>query len=446
MKPGVPKDSVSVLHVPYTFFPDAAGGTEIYVAELIAAMGDSNFRGMVAAPGPQNTESQHGKIAVYRFQRDARQRLAYAYGEPDEVAADSFRNLVQRLRPDIVHLHAHTAAVSERIADIAHESGAQLVFTYHTPTVSCLRGTMMYMGTAPCDGVLDVTRCTVCTLQKHGLPAPLGNIVGRLPKSVGAGLADLGLAGRTQTALRLRQNAEDAQRRFASLMGKADCVVAVCQWVKDVLLANGVPEAKLALCRQGFSGVIAPSVQQAPGTAPHRREGPLRLAYAGRIDPVKGLDVVIEALKLIPDASVVLDIYGIVQPGSENYVSALQSGADHRVRFQPSLARDAVSDVMARYDFVVVPSRWLETGPLVVYEAFASGTPVLGSRLGGIAELVSDGTDGILIAPDDPSAWAAIIAKCAEDRSHADRLRAGIRPPRTMVDVANEMAQLYSRL
>jgi glycosyltransferase involved in cell wall biosynthesis len=110
------------------------------------------------------------------------------------------------------------------------------------------------------------------------------------------------------------------------------------------------------------------------------------------------------------------------------------------------LAREAVSDVMARYDFVVIPSRWLETGPLVVYEAFASRTPVLGSRLGGIAELVSDGIDGMLIAPDDPKAWAEVIAKCAGDLTHVERLRAGIRPPRTMTDAANEMAQLYSRL
>src|SRR5579871_1871219 len=124
MKPGLPKDSVSVLHVPYTFFPDAAGGTEVYVAELIAAMRDSNFRGMVASPARQNSEYEVDGIPVYRFAQDAQQRLAYAYGEPDEIAAESFRTLLQKLGPDIVHMHAHTAAVSERIADLAHDCGA----------------------------------------------------------------------------------------------------------------------------------------------------------------------------------------------------------------------------------------------------------------------------------------------------------------------------------
>ena len=443
---GVPSISASIVHVPYTFFPDAAGGTEVYVAELIAAMRNKNFRAVVAAPGPRNTEYDHDGIAVYRFQQDAQSKLAYAYGEPDELAAESFRALVQRLRPDIVHMHAHTAAVSERIADIAHEFGAHVAFTYHTPTVSCLRGSMMHMGTAPCDGVLDVTRCSVCALQKHGVPAAIGNVVGRLPRHIGTSLSELGLAGRAVTALRMRQNAADAHRRFASLMGKADCVIAVCQWVKDVLIANGVPEGKVALCRQGFSAGLKSPAEQAGRIICRRAEGSLRLAYFGRIDPVKGVDLVIDALKLIPDASVVLDIYGIVQPGSETYASALKASADARVRFQPSLPRDDVSDAMAQYDFVVIPSRWLETGPLVVYEAFASGTPVLGSRLGGIGELVSDGVDGILVSQDDPRVWATIIAECAANPTCIDRLRAGIKPPRTIGDAAHEMAQHYARL
>jgi glycosyltransferase involved in cell wall biosynthesis len=442
----VPKDSVSVLHVPYTFFPDAAGGTEVYVAELIAAMQDKNFKGMVAAPGQQNKQYDHDGIPVYRFRRDARQQLAYAYGQPDEVAADSFRGVVQNLRPDIVHMHAHTAAVSERLADIAHEFGAQVVFTYHTPTVSCLRGTMMHLGMSPCDGVLDVTRCSVCTLQKHGVPPAIGKIVGMLPNSAGTSLAALGVAGQAVTALRMRQNAADAHRRFASLMGKADRVIAVCDWVRDVLTANGVPESKIAVCRQGFGGPLRRPAEQTTSGTLRGPDRPLRLAYFGRIDPVKGLNVVIDALKLIPNAPVVFDVYGIVHPGSEKYASALNSSADARVHFQASLARDAVGDVMETYDFVVVPSRWLETGPLVVYEAFARRTPVLGSRLGGIAELVTDGVDGILVTPDDPRAWAEVIEQCAQDLKRADQLRAQVRPPRTMADVATEMAQHYSNL
>lgn len=101
---------------------------------------------------------------------------------------------------------------------------------------------------------------------------------------------------------------------------------------------------------------------------------------------------------------------------------------------------------MQSYDLVAIPSRCLETGPLVVLEAFAAGTPVLGARLGGIAELVTHNVDGILIPPDDPSAWAVVIGSLAAAPEQIEGLRWGIRPPRTMKDAAAEMAALYREL
>jgi glycosyltransferase involved in cell wall biosynthesis len=86
----------------------------------------------------------------------------------------------------------------------------------------------------------------------------------------------------------------------------------------------------------------------------------------------------------------------------------------------------------------------LETGPLVALEAFAAGVPVLGANLGGIAELVRDGVDGILVAPDDPVAWATTIRQLADNRQVIGVLRTGIAPPRTMDGPADDMAKLYA--
>jgi glycosyltransferase involved in cell wall biosynthesis len=101
---------------------------------------------------------------------------------------------------------------------------------------------------------------------------------------------------------------------------------------------------------------------------------------------------------------------------------------------------------MAGYDLIAVPSRWLESGPLVVLEAFAAGVPVLGACLGGVAELVRDGVDGVLVAPDDAPAWAAAIESLAADRPRIVALRQGIAAPRTMDAAASDMAALYDRM
>jgi glycosyltransferase involved in cell wall biosynthesis len=434
-----------VVHVPYTYFPEAVGGTEVYVSGLIRALRSLGVPSAIAAPAEVGAAYDHHEVSVYRFATDRRSGLFQAYGAPDDTAARSFRALVARLRPQIIHLHARSAAVSERLVDMAHEVGAKVVFTYHTPTVSCARGTMMRLGRWPCDGRLDVARCSACVLQSHGMPRPFRDLLAHVPQAVGAAVGNAGLAGGPFTALRMSALIGAEHDRFHALMEKVDRIVAACGWVADVLRLNGVPDAKLMLCRQGMVRASGPRVSSRSEASCGRSDGALRLGYFGRLDPTKGVDVLAGALRRVPDAAVHLDVYGIRQPGSEPYAAQLgrAAAADPRITLQPALQPDAVSEAMQRCDLVVVPSRWLETGPLVVLEAFAAGTPVLGARLGGIAELVSDGVDGVLVEPDDPPAWAQTIAALANEPTRVARLRAGVRPPRTMDDVGNEMAALY---
>ena len=436
--------ALDVLHVPYTYFPDAAGGTEVYVRSLIAALRAHGLECGVAIPGMANKPYVHEGVPVFQFARARTPTFESAYGAPDEDAVVSFRDLLIRVRPRVVHFHARTAAVSERLVDIARDEGAKIVFTYHTPTVSCARGTMMRTGREPCDGKLNVRRCTACVLQSHGVPLLVRDALAMAPQVLGEALERAKLAGGIFTALRMSALVGASHRRFLSFVEKVDHVVAVCDWVAEVLRINGVPEKKVTNCRQGFlagSLVSTPAVLDVPSTA----DGTLRLGYFGRLDPTKGVDLLIEALRLAPHVKVRLAVYGVIQRGSEAYAARLKRAAasDGRVAMIPALPANSVMDAMGACDFVAVPSRWLETGPLVVLESFAAGVPVLGARLGGIAELVADGVDGVLIKPDDPAAWSSAIAELAGNPDRVSRLRAGVRPPRTMDDVAREMAAVY---
>ena len=71
---------------------------------------------------------------------------------------------------------------------------------------------------------------------------------------------------------------------------------------------------------------------------------------------------------------------------------------------------------------------------------------MLGSRLGGIAELVTHDVDGILVPSNDTDAWAEAISRFTTDTDLSSRLASGIKPPRTMEHVASDMAQLYEGL
>jgi glycosyltransferase involved in cell wall biosynthesis len=434
----------AVLHVPYTFFPDACGGTEVYVRGLAQRLASRGYLSAVAAPGVEPSEYVNDGLAVYRFTSDRRRRLELAYGVPDEIAAEGFRAVLRKTRPRIVHLHARTSAISERLVDAAHDAGAAVVFTYHTPTVSCARGTMMLFGQQPCDGIIEPKRCTACALAALGVPKSLARLAAIAPNILAAGS---GAHGDREglSFLRIPGLIAGGRRRFYDFIRKVDHVVAVCQWVKEVLERNGVPPERVTLSRQGLSqAVLHPS----PRVARDRR-GPLRIAYFGRIDRAKGPDLLARALKIIPKAPVQIDIFAIRQSAGPDQICdwlAAQAQQDPRLTLRTAVAPDKVVGVMAEYDLVAIPSRWLETGPLVALEAFAAGVPVLGADLGGITELVRDGIDGILVAPDDAAAWAATISRLAEDRRVIDALRTRIAPPRIMDAAADDMARLYARI
>jgi glycosyltransferase involved in cell wall biosynthesis len=167
----------------------------------------------------------------------------------------------------------------------------------------------------------------------------------------------------------------------------------------------------------------------------------------GRLIPAKGLHVLAEALALIPRASIQLDAFALLDGDSDKYLDRLRRALsqDRRIRLLPPVAPDEVGRTLADYDVVAVPSQGFETGPLVVLEAFASRLPVIGSALGGISELISHGETGLLVEAQAADAWASAISRICQDRDLLQRMAENIAPPRTMHDVAGEMAHLYRR-
>ena len=151
-----------------------------------------------------------------------------------------------------------------------------------------------------------------------------------------------------------------------------------------------------------------------------------------------------------PEASLELDVYGVSQgDASRSLLERLEAEVRHdvRVRFLPPIAQDRVVATLATYDAVVVPSQGMETGPLVVLEAFAAGVLVIGSDLGGIAEKVRHEVDGLLVRPfDSADRWAEILTRVARDPQSLRALSQNVRPPRTAAVVADEMVSLYERL
>jgi glycosyltransferase involved in cell wall biosynthesis len=102
--------------------------------------------------------------------------------------------------------------------------------------------------------------------------------------------------------------------------------------------------------------------------------------------------------------------------------------------------------LMAETDWVVVPSTWWENSPLVIQEAFMHGRPVICSDVGGMAEKVAHGVNGLHFRVGSPESLAETLATATSGTDLWERLRAGIPAVHTMDDHVPALESIYRRL
>ena len=436
---------MKILHAPFIFHLDPVGGTEVYVRQLAAALHELGIIGAILAPGADDTTYAVESLPVFRYALpDRAPSLAMHYGKVDPSLVMKFDRLLHTIQPDILHLHAFVARYTPALCTAARARRLPVVYTYHTPTGSCVRGTLLQWGESVCHGELAIQPCSRCYLHGLGLNRRASHFVGSLPQWVGQLLSMLHLAGNGWTALQMTHLLSIHQQTLRQFWHHVDRIITLCAWTTDLLQLNGVPPTKLTLCRHGITGRAPLDSTPTPQIASNP---PLRLVFLGRLDPTKGADVLIQAVRALPNAPVLLDMYGVAQDsGATNWQQNLLALADGdpRIRLLAPIPHAQVVATLHTYHLLAVPALWLETGPLVVLEAFAAGIPVLGSRLGGIAELVVDDHTGLLLPPGDITAWSRAIQRVLDDPPLLERLRSNVTPPRTMAKVAEEMADVYT--
>jgi len=230
---------------------------------------------------------------------------------------------------------------------------------------------------------------------------------------------------------------------------RADAVVGISQAVCDqfppdaaVLLRDGLPRAPEPVDRDRARSELGLPA------------GRFVVAVVGRVHPWKGQDVLARALAepAMAQIGAVGVVAGDAIPGgdADERLDALAADLGVQDRLVRLGFRDDVDTVLGAADAVAVPSTRPEPLGLVALEAGAAGLPVVASADGGVAEVVRDGVSGLLVAPGDPAALAAALARLAGDPEEAARLgREGARIVATEhapARVTDALQELYEKL
>ena len=432
-----------VIHSLAWYFPESKAGTETYVSQLIRELGKLGVDGAVVAgrDGVESDSYVHEGIEVFRYPVDSSPQFDQIRGRRPYGGFEVFSEWLKNQHADIYHQHSVDGGCSNYHLRHAKSLGLPTIVTLHMPNSICLRGTMMLRGETACDGEIRVGRCGSCWGMSRGIPNTVASFVSRIPVAWSQRAERLHLP--VFSALATSALVKEHKKRLEELSVLADSIVVISKWMYDALRLNGISEDQLVLCHSGgptngdlFSKRLDPSPC-------------LRVGFLGRWAKEKGLHVLVEAVKGLPaSVAIQLDVYALGDDNEAEYQASVVRNAsgDSRISFKNALEANDVLKTLKNLDLLAIPSQCMETGPLVALEAQAAGIPIIASDLGGLSERVRHEKDGLLMPHGDVEAWRKALMRLAHDRQFLNKLRNGIRPIRTMTDVASTMTSLYSRL
>ncbi|MEX0744690.1 MAG: glycosyltransferase family 4 protein [Phycisphaeraceae bacterium] len=170
-----------------------------------------------------------------------------------------------------------------------------------------------------------------------------------------------------------------------------------------------------------------------------------RLLFVGRLARVKGLAVLLEAMRAIVQrcANVRLTLVGDGEERSILEQQVREMGLAAHVQFVGYRSSDEVGELLRQTDVFVLPS-FAEGVPVVLMEAMATGLPVVATRIAGVAELVTDGVSGHLVAPGDAPSLADRVAELLDDAALRQRMgEAGRATVEQSFNVSTETKRLH---
>lgn len=224
-----------------------------------------------------------------------------------------------------------------------------------------------------------------------------------------------------------------------------DRFLSPSEFLRERYIEWGLPADRIEVIRNGLrpSPVAAHRALPPGGKRNH-------FAFFGHLNPFKGALVAIDAARRLADSGVgpiSLTLHGASDFQTDAFKAELaKATADAPyIHLRGRYGRDDMANLMADADWVVVPSIWFENAPLVIQEAFHHKRPVICSGIGGMAEAVRNGIDGLYFRSGD-SANLAEKMEAALEPELWSRLITGIVKPRGLADAAKDHLDLYGRV
>ncbi len=391
---------MNILLATYSYHPYNYGGTEIYVSDLAKYLSSNGHQVIVIAGMPPLAFQEH-KIffedeifkSVEYFQNDIRvigvvmkhTSTIDIYRKSSPKWESSWLALLQKINHnkfDVLHIHANTSVIGNSFIRGAklHSTKIKTIASYHIP-VSCVKGTLLFGNKMEmCEVKASTNICTSCFISdKKNLSLSISKMVVKLLPYLEN--------EKLPSNLRLKYLVNEFINSFYLLDKEVDQWHVFSDQIREILLLNSVSANKIILIRHGVNSCF--NLQNNSSIIERKGNEKTIFLYLGRFEKAKGFFTLLKAWSSFPESSKrILFIIGEKQndnPELDKWLS-LSSNRNDIVWFGKKQQKD-VAEIMKTVHCTIIPSEWIEIGPLVFHESIAAGSDVIASDIGGCKEL-----------------------------------------------------------
>jgi glycosyltransferase involved in cell wall biosynthesis len=378
------------------------------------------------------TKTNCDGLAVHRLYLDTSQ-LPFQWSYRNPLIGQYVGDLLQEFKPDVLHLISGYL-MSGSTVEAAQELGVPVVLTLTDFWFLCPRITLVRSDGSLCVSPAEPLACTLCLRKQKRRYRLLDQLSGG---AIGQALC---LAWQKRGSALLRALRE---RRcyLLSLLDTVDAAISPSRFLQSLFEAQGVSPRHFVHMRQGLD------VSDWVEAEPLKDNSHLQFGYIGQIAAHKGVDILIAAFQRLHagERSLRLVICGDMEQ-FPRFVRQLRKRVVSRrdVVFTGRFEHSKIRQVHAGIDVLVVPSVWYENSPNVILEAFATGTPVVVSRLGGMAELVTDGVNGFQFEAGDAGDLARVLQRFIDQPDLVRALGREMPAVKTAEEEIGELLQVYA--
>ncbi len=334
------------------------------------------------------------------------------------VIENHFLNVLNEVNPDIVHFH-NLIGLSMSLPQISKEFGCVNFISIHNYWMICTRDDLFATNESICIGPDNGAKCANCV----GNSSKIKEYVNRVSFS--------------------KQIFENS----------IDAVIAVSEKVKMILQNFGVDPRKIHVHHNG-SKIAENNWKNKKSKEDDlmiEKKSTISFGFLGTLMTRKGAHIILEAADKLTQYTNNFEIRIYGHCPTDEYKKRLESFMENnsslqdRVFLEGGYLQHQILEITKDLDIIIIPPIWEDNAPQTVMESLATGTPVIGSNIGGIPDFIFHNRNGYLFHSGDSDELCSLMLKIIQNPTIPDKLSKGITPPISMKSHVSELNILYEK-